>query len=668
MKTVKLLLIFCLSAISTGSFAKVLNLKSPDGKISVNVDITDVITYSVSQGETVVVAPSPLSLSLNNGVTLGENPKIRKILEKSINSKIFTRLYKKSELEDSYNELTILFAGDYGLVFRAYNQGVAYRFTSTIKESFNVINEQVTLNLGKDREVLVPYVKKFDPENPEKQFFHSFENTYTKTSISAVVKNRLIFLPLLVELDNGKKLCFTESDLENYPGLYLTNNKGDFSFEGKFAQYPKTTLHGGHNMLQQLVTERENYIAKISGPRDFPWRVFAISESDKELLNNDLVYLLASPSRIADVSWIKPGKVAWDWWNDWNIYGVDFKAGINNETYKYYIDFASEHGIEYVILDEGWAVNKKADLFEVVPEINLPELIAYGKSKNVGIILWAGYWAMERDMERVCKTYSEMGVKGFKVDFMDRDDQAIVDFYYRCASMAAKYKLMVDFHGAYKPTGLNRVYPNVINSEGVFGLEQLKWSSPDTDMVQYDVTMPFIRMLAGPVDYTQGAMRNATKNNYRPVNTEPMSQGTRCHQLAEYVVFESPLNMLCDSPSNYKNESLCTKFIAEIPTVWEKTIPLDSKVGEYITIARKSADSWYIGALTNWTERDLKIDLSFLENDDYIIDIFRDGANSDRVARDFKHDTMPLPADRKLSVKLMPGGGFAAKIFKKPAK
>jgi alpha-glucosidase len=469
---------------------------------------------------------------------------------------------------------------------------------------------------------------------------------------------------LVVELNDGKKLCITEADLESYPGLYL--NKGeDQSLRGVFAPYPKQVKQGGHNMLQGLVTERENYIAKCKGSRSFPWRVFAVSTSDKELLDNDLVYLLAESSRVKDTSWIKPGKVAWEWWNDWNIYGVNFKSGINNDTYKYYIDFASKQGIEYVILDEGWAVNKKADLLQVVPQLDIQELVNYGKSRNVGIILWAGYWAIDRDMENVFKTYSDMGVRGFKVDFMDRDDQAMVDFYYRCAETAAKYHLMIDYHGAYKPTGLHRTYPNVINFEGVYGLEQLKWAPPSIDMVTYDVTMPYIRMLAGPLDYTQGAMRNATKENYRPINSEPMSQGTRCRQLAEYVIFESPLNMLCDSPSNYLREPECTRFISEIPTIWDQTLALDGTIGEYIVIARRKDDVWYVGGLTNWNKRNITVDLSFLDKGNYEVELFSDGVNADRAARDYKRDIFSALENQKLSVTLMPGGGFAAKIKKK---
>jgi alpha-glucosidase len=638
-------------------------LKSPDGKISVNVKIEDKIRFSVNHEQTEVMAPSAISMTLANGTIWGQKAKLTGKKTKSINQTIHSSLYKKNAINDSYNELTLNFKGNYSIIFRAFDQGVAYRFSSSNKDSITVTNEEVNLQFGKDYSTIVPYVRSDNPKTFEQQFFNSFENTYTHANLSQLDTNRLMFLPLVVELNDGKKLCITESDLESYPGLYLHKANG-LALRGVFAPHPKKIKQGGHNMLQGIVTERENFIAKCKGARNFPWRVFAISSSDKELMNNDLVYQLATPSRIEDTSWIKPGKVAWEWWNDWNVYGVDFKSGINNTTYKYYIDFASKHGIEYIILDEGWAVNLKADLLQVVPEIDIKELVDYGKARNVGIILWAGYLAVERDMENVFKTYSDMGVKGFKVDFMDRDDQAMVDFYYRCAETAAKYHLMTDFHGAYKPTGLNRTYPNVINFEGVHGLEQLKWSPASVDMVKYDVTIPFIRMLAGPMDYTQGAMRNASKENYRPINSEPMSQGTRCHQLAEYVIFESPLNMLCDSPSNYDREPECTDFISNIPTVWDETRALDGKISQYSVIARRKNDVWYVGGLTNWDKRDLTVDLSFLGEGSYEIELFRDGINADRAARDFKREIFQVPDNRQLSVTLMPGGGFAAKIIK----
>lgn len=413
-------------------------------------------------------------------------------------------------MQDVYNEMTLSFRGNYGLVFRMYNDGLAYRFTTKMKNDIVVVDEEADYNFSSDHTAFAPYVNS-KKATFEEQFMNSFEQPYVHEPITKLNSERLMILPFLVELDGGKKLCITEADLEDYPGMFLNNSTDKPVLKPVFAPYPKVKKQGGHNNLQMLVEEREDYIAKTSGTRAFPWRVFVVSEDDKQLADCDMVYRLASPCRLQDVSWVKPGKVAWDWWNDWNIYDVDFRAGINNETYKYYIDFAAEHGIEYVILDEGWSVNMAADLMQVIPEIDIPELVNYGKSKNVGIILWAGYHAFDRDMEKVVKHYSDMGVKGFKVDFMDRDDQEIIDFLYRGAETCARYKMMVDYHGICKPTGLQRTYPNVINYEGVHGLENMKWAEKTYDMPLYDVTIPFVRMVAGPMDYTQGAMRNAIR-------------------------------------------------------------------------------------------------------------------------------------------------------------
>lgn len=635
-------------------------VKSPDEKITVTVTLADEVTYSVRHDQDEIITRSPISMKLSTGEVLGSNARLVNAKQNQVNNVIEASFYKRNRIQNHYNELTLNFKGDYQIIFRVYNDGAAYRFVTTRKKDFNVVEEQATFSFSSDYSALVPYVKDAKPTY-EEQFWNSFENTYTSTKLSGIDAKRLIFLPLMVDVA-GKKVCITEADLEEYPGMYLVNQDGAPKLTGVFAPYPKAVEQGGHNQLQLLVKEREPFIAKVRGTRSFPWRVMVIAAADKDLADSDMVYKLASSSRVSDLSWIKPGKVAWDWWNAWNVYGVDFRAGINNETYKYYIDFASANKIEYVILDEGWAVNLKADLMQVIPEINIKELVEYGKQKNVGIILWAGYYALDRDMENVCKYYSELGVKGFKVDFMDRDDQVAVNFYYRTAAMGAKYKLLIDFHGAYKPTGLQRTYPNVINFEGVHGLEQLKWGEPSIDLVEYDVTIPFIRMVAGPLDYTQGAMRNAAKSNYRPVNTEPMSQGTRCHQLAEYIIFESPLNMLCDNPANYMREPECTKFIASVPTTWDNTIALDGKVGEYVVIARQKGNDWYVGALTDWNARELTLDLSFLPNGNYNVELFKDGVNADRAARDFKQETIALDQSKKIKISLAPGGGFVAKI------
>ena len=643
--------------------AKDYKLVSPDGKLTLDVKVNDDIVWSLNHVDDVLLTESPISMTLSEGVVYGKNDKVVKASERSVDQTIKTHIYKKSHVKDTFNELVLKFK-EFSLVFRAYDEGAAYRFISHSKKPFEVLAEQATFSFAQDWNMWVPYVRK-NLTDLNTQKFNSFENTYEYQPISRWNKTRLAFLPLMVDGPSGKKLVVTESDLLDYPGMFLYNYGTSTVLEGNYAGVPKEVVQGGHNNLQMIVQSCEEYIAKFDGPVSFPWRIVAVSEKDVQMADNDLVWKLATPAADKDWSWVKPGKVAWDWWNDWNIHGVDFRAGINNDTYKYYIDFASKNGIEYVILDEGWAVNKQADLFQVIPEINLPELVAYGKSRNVGLILWAGYWAFERDMERVCKHYSEMGIKGFKVDFMDRDDQPMVDFYTRSAEMAARYGLLVDFHGAYKPTGLHRTYPNVINFEGVFGLEQMKWSKEDVDMVTYDVTVPYIRMMAGPMDYTQGAMRNAIKKNYRPVNSEAMSQGTRCRQLAEYVVFDSPLNMLCDSPTNYMREKECTDFITAVPTVWDESKGMMGEVGKYIVMARRSGDVWYVGALTGWDARELSLDLSFIPEGDYVIELFRDGINADRAACDYKREIIDLPADRKINVKMAPGGGYAAKIYKK---
>lgn len=663
--------IFLAAAISGAAFptfAKDVNYRvtSPDGHISATVMVGEDIRYSVSRNEQTLIAPSTISMDLSDGTVFGQNDKVRKTVRTSFDDTFSTVAYKKAEVRDNYNQILLNFK-EFSLIFRAYDDGVAYRFVSNLdkKKTYEVISEQAEFNFGEDRQAFIPYVNS-GAKTVEGQYFNSFENTYTVQNLSQWRKDRLAFLPLVVAADEGVKILITEADLTNYPGMHVIGTEGSNSLKGTFAPYPKVIEQGGHNRLQGMVMERENFIAKASGDEVFPWRVIMVSTSDSQLSVNDMVWKL-SPKQDAgtDYGWVKPGKVAWDWWNDWNLYGVDFKAGINNETYKYYIDFASAHGIAYVILDEGWAVNLQADLFQVIPEIDIQELVDYGKERGVGIILWAGYWAFNRDMEKVCRHYSEMGVKGFKVDFMDRDDQLMVNFHARAAETAARYDLMLDFHGTYKPTGLSRRWPNVVNYEGVHGLEQMKWKPKECDQVTYDVTVPFIRMAAGPMDYTQGAMRNASKSNYRPVYNEPMSQGTRCRQLAEYVVFDSPLNMLCDSPSNYIAEAECTEFIAACPETWDESLGVNGEIGKYITIARRSGDAWYVGALTNWDERDITLDLSFLGEGEWSLDIFQDGPNAEKAARDYVHTTATVPADRKITAHLAPGGGWAAKITRK---
>ena len=635
-------------------------LASPDGRIKAEIKADGKVSYSVTFDGKTILAPSEIAMILEDGTVFGQG-KVKKTYSwKNADKGIPAVAYKKASVDDVYNCLAVSFK-DCAIEFRAYDNAVAYRFVSTAKKgSFKVKEEKAEFAFPEDWMSWVPYVNTTKFETFESQFKNSFENYYEHINLSAWNSKRLAFLPVLVDAPDGVKVLITESDLRDYPGLYL-NGKGGTVLKGVNAPYPKDVVLGGHNMLQGIVNSRENYIAKAEAGRSFPWRIVGIFEDEKDLTNSDLTWLLGKPAdKNVDWSWVKPGKVAWDWWNDWNITGVDFESGVNNETYKYYIDFASKHGIEYVILDEGWAVNKKTDLFQIVPEINLEELVAYAKSKNVDLILWAGYRAVDKDIEGVFKHYSAMGIKGFKVDFMDRDDQVVMQFYENVAKTAAKYHMLVDFHGAFKPSGLERTYPNIINYEGVAGLEQMKWGAKEYDQVTYDVIIPFVRMAAGRMDYTQGAMINCTKGYAYPYNARPMSQGTRCRQLAEYAIFEAPLTMLCDSPSNYMAEPECTDFIAEFPTTWDETVPVCGKVGEYVAIARRKGNDWYVGALTNWDARDLVLDLGFIGSGN--MTIFRDGVNAHRNAQDYKKDSDKLPIDGKYQIHMAPGGGWAAKI------
>ena len=664
----RILLFFALLSVAAGLSAapKAFTLKSPDGRMKVEISTDGWIRYSLTHDDVLLLENSGLSMSLTDGTVYGgPESKLRRARIGSANRTVKAVAYKKAEVRENYNELTLEYRG-FKVIFRAYDDACAYRFISLSDKPFIVKDEQADFRFPEDRTAYIPYIHKKWKGSLEEILENDFQCPYTHSLLSEW-NERYSIAPLLVECPEGKKVVITEADLMNYPGMFLYNYKkgSGETLSGYFARVPDKTEIGGHNMVQEKIDSRKDYIAECQPFEKFPWRVVAVSSSDKELTDSDIVWKLATPAADTDWSWVRPGKVAWDWWNAWNIKGVDFEAGVNNDTYKYYIDFAQKHGIEYVILDEGWAVNKKADLMQIIPEIDLPMLCEYAKAHNVGLILWAGYYAFDRDMENVCKHYSEMGIKGFKVDFMDRDDQYMVDFFRRAAATAAKYGLLVDFHGAFKPVGLNRTYPNVINYEGVFGLEQMKWSKSDVDQVTYDVTVPFIRMAAGPMDYTQGAMRNAIQKNYHPVNSEAMSQGTRCHQLAEYVVFDSPLNMLCDSPSNYMAEPECTKYIADCPTVWDESVAVNGVLGRFITLARRSGDVWYVGSLNDWKARDLTLDLGFLGEGDWTMEIFRDGINADRAARDYKRELVSVPADRKVKIHMAPGGGWTARITKK---
>ncbi|GCB34592.1 retaining alpha-galactosidase [Bacteroides faecalis] len=640
-----------------------IKLKSPNEKLSISVQISDVVNYALSFDDDIIVENSQISMKLANGKHWGIKPRLRSKKMFYKNEKISTCIYKKSEIQNEYNELILKFHDNYNLIFRAYNEGMAWRFESEMKTDFIVNEEQATFNFPRNFKAYIPYVKSSAGyENLQGQLMTSFESLYEYIHLSEWDDKRLAFAPIMVECDKGRKVVITEADLINYPGMYLHNKNKGKTLYGFFAPYPDVVQQNSKDIREEIILSRKNYIAKCSPNTCFPWRIIIVAKSDVELLGNDMVYKLSTPAK-GDFSWVKPGKVTWDWWNALNLFGVDFKTGINTDTYKYYIDFASQNGLEYIIMDEGWS--DLNNLYQVVPEIDLKNLIAYSATKNVGIILWLPYYGFAKDMENICKYYSEMGIKGFKIDFMNRDDQPMVYFHYQAAKIAAKYHLLVDFHGTYKPTGLQRTFPNVLNFEGVFGLENMKWSGIEHDMVTYDVTLPFIRLLAGPADYTPGAMCNANKENYRPVHSQPMSQGTRCRQLAQYIIFDSPLCMLADSPSNYQKEQECTQFISRIPTVWDETIALEGKIAQYIAMARRKDNVWYLGVMTNWNKRDLELDLSFLGDGMYTAEVFCDGINADRVASDYVRVVKDVSVEKKMKVTLMPGGGCVMRIEKK---
>ena len=648
---------FSLAFSALGAAPKTYSLASPDGKNVLTLSVGSDIRLGLAHDGKALLVDSPLSMTLSDGVVFGRDDKVAKILRRSVDAVHTPVLYRKNRIPEKYNELRLRFK-EFELVLRAFDQGVAYRFVSLLGGERQVLQEQVEWHFAEDWPAYVPYPREKTDGDP---MIQSFENRYKYHKLSAWTPGGIAFLPIAIEAGD-LRIAVTEADLWSYPGLFL-QGKGGSVLYGTQARYPVEVEGGtGGRGLQETIHRRGDYIARVSGPAEFPWRVFSVAEKDTDLLGNDLVWLLARPDDGRDWSWVRPGKVAWDWWNDWNISGVDFRAGINTETYKYYIDFAAQFGIEYVIMDEGWAVPWAVDLLKIIPEIDLPEIIRYGKEKGVGIILWAGFGALKKDIPGLCRHFAQMGVKGFKVDFMNRDDQLMVEFYEQVARAAADNRLMVDFHGAYKPTGLHRTWPNVVNFEGVYGLEQLKWAKmTGGEQVIYDLTVPFIRQLAGPMDYTQGAMRNATKKNYHPCYTEPMSQGTRCRQLALYMIFESPLNMLCDTPTAYMREAECTRFIAGIPTVWDESVPLLGKMGELVAIARRRGDAWYVGVITDWTARDRELDLGpVLGPGPWTVEAFCDGINADRAASDYRREVFPL--DGPVKIHLAPGGGWAAAI------
>ena len=630
-------------------------LSSPDGTLKVEISAGNELVYQVMHGNDTILSHSNIALVLEDGTIVGRTPRITGERRKKIKDNIESPFYRFKEFVATGNELDLKLKGGFGIIFRAYNEGVAYRFYTTQSSDIIIKEEQAEFNFKEDYTAYLPYTT-----NDKQPMAMAFQNVYDITPLSKA-QPKLAFLPVTVDC-GSVKLTLLESDLEAYPGMFVQSQQGKYGLKGVFAPYPaKTDFYPWRK--QEYVTETTDFISRSRGSRSYPWRVLAITEKDTDMPVNNLVYALASPNRIGDTSWIKTGKVAWDWWNDWNLKGVPFKAGINMDTYKYYIDFASRNGLEFIVLDEGWYDPKSGDMLTVIPELDLPELIVYGKSKGVEIVLWTVFNVLDSQLEAACKKYADMGIKGFKVDFLDRDDQTAVEMVYRIAEMTARYKLTLDLHGIYKPTGINRTYPHIINFESVFGMEEVKWTDIKNNMPLYDVTFPYIRMMAGPVDYTPGAMRNATKADWRAMYYTPASMGTRCHQLAAYIVHDSPFTMLCDAPTNYLNEQECVDFIASLPVEVDSTFIASGELGKYIVTVRKKDVNWYIGGMTNWDERDVQLDFSFLpEGVSYTAVLFKDGVNANKQAEDYRKETICINKDSRLTLHLASGGGFAMKL------
>jgi alpha-glucosidase len=642
--------------------AETVALKSPDGKNEIRLEAAESLQVSVLRNGQVRIAPTPISLSVAGKGVLGAKPVFKGKKERKVSGVIRTPVYKKAEVRDEGNEAEVSFEGGYQVVLRADDDGVAYRFATSLGGEIVVEAEQAGLCFpSPDLTAYVGYNwgDKADPKQDKLQ--NSWESIYEKVKVSEIApdKRRLVYLPLLLEYADGACVCVTESDLLDYPGWNLYRKGSDAAaLSAWIAPYPvsKTVVD---NQRQRHVADREPWLARTAGTRAFPWRVFVMADQPIKLVESDLVYKLATPAAGAgDYSWVKPGKVAWDWWNDWNVSGVDFRAGCNTETYKYYIDFAKKNGLEYVIFDEGWSVSLK--IMEIHPDVDVPGLIQYASARGVGIILWCSWPQLVGRQHEVFKKYAEMGAKGFKIDFMDRDDQFVVKFLQETAAIAAEYKLLVDYHGMFKPTGLQRTCPNIVNFEGVHGLEQLKWEN-GTDFMAHDCKVVFTRMVAGPLDYTPGSMLNQTKKGFKANYSLPTSQGTRAHQMALMTLYEAPLQMLCDTPTQYMRNQACTDFMVRVPTVWDETVGLAGAVDAFAAVARRKGDVWHLAAISNWEPRELTLDLGFLKGA-YKAEVFEDGVNADRDATDYRRSERVIEGGKPLTIKLAPGGGWTARL------
>ena len=640
------LLIIGLS-IQANAQLKPINLTSPDGNLELAITLGDKIYYSLAGKKQPLLVKNSLSLGLRDAV-LGENPKL--ISSKKIQGNDLIKPYvslKYSTVKNLYNGLLMHFKGNFSVEFRAFNDGIAYRFITNKKGDMEVLNEEFAVNFPES------YLLHVQQNNG---FKTAYEESYQHLeSNSWKAADKMANLPLLIDTKNKYKILVSESDLSDYPALFLKST-GNNGMEATFPKVPLEFVEDGDR--SQKITKTADYIAKTKGSRSFPWRYFVVTSDDKQLIENTMTLKLAASSEITDPSWIKPGQASWEWWNDATPYGpdVNFVSGYNLETYKYYIDFASKFGINYIVMDEGWA-KSTTDPYTPNPKVDVKELIRYGKTKNVDIILWLTWLTVHNNMD-LFKTFNEWGIKGVKIDFMDRSDQWMVNYYENVVREAAKHKIFVDFHGSFKPAGLEYKYPNLLSYEGVRGLEQMGGCSPDNS-----IYLPFMRNAVGPMDFTPGAMLNMQPEVNRGVRPNATGIGTRAYQLALYVVFESGVQMLADNPTLYYNNQECTEFITSVPTTWDETKALSATVGELAVVAKRKGAEWFVGGITNGKEleRNIELNFDFLEKGKtYTMTYFEDGINASKQAMDYRKKSVQVKAGDKMTIKMVRNGGWAA--------
>lgn len=577
--------------------------------------------------------------------------KIRKAKTSSVSRQLYPPVREKySEINEVFNELTISFRSNYSFIVRVYNEGIAYRLETFFPDSLVIKRENLSLQLEEQDSL---YFQK------SATFNSSYETPYQYEAVKDISTDGYCCLPALVKKPNGVNVLVMESDLEDYPGTWLKST-GNSSLQSAHAGYPAAFKYEGSVYGHGQVKSHENYIARIPGNKAFPWRIFAISDNDAGLITNTLVYQLAKPPQIDDMSWIIPGVVTFDWWGRRNIYGTNFKSGINTETAKYFIDFAAAFGFEYFLFDDGWC--KSDDLFAINPGLDMEEVLTYAKKKDVKIMLWVIWHTFLQQEQKAWDQFEKWGISGIKFDFMNRDDQQMVQIYHHLAKEASMRKMVIDFHGAYKPAGLRRLYPNVLTREALIEFEYNGWTEHDTP--EHHNLLPYIRNVAGPSDYIPFTTHNAQKKNWRPVGDMPMGQGTRAHSMALFVIMESPMQMLPDSPSDYYRERECTEFISKIPVEWDDLKVLHAKIGEYTVLARKNGDDWYLGAITNWDPKEFEIVFDFLDDGEYQMEFIEDGINADTRAIDYLKKSKTITKGESININLAPGGGWVARIVK----